>query len=132
MQYAFQTVPDSKPMLWTGRVIVTLAVLFFLFDAAMKLFMPALVVKATGWHAGVVVGLGVVLLISTVLYAIPLTAVLGAILITGYLGGAIATNLFVPVAPVLNISLAVIYGILLWGGLFLRDPRLRAILPMRR
>lgn len=132
MQYAIEAAPASKAMLWTGRIIVILATLFFLFDAAMKLFMPALVVKATNWHEGVVVSLGIVLLVSTVLYAIPRTSVLGAILITGYLGGAVATNLFVPVAPVLNISLAVIYGILVWGGLFLRDPQLRAILPVRR
>lgn len=131
MQYAIGAVVSSKPMLWMGRVIVTLAVLFFLFDAAMKLFMPGLVVKATGWHEGVVVGLGIVLLVSAVLYAIPRTAVLGAILITGYLGGAIATNLFLK-SPVYFNCLAVVYGVLLWGGLFLRDPPLRAILPVRR
>lgn len=131
MQYAIQTAPVSKPMFWTGRVIVILATLFFLFDAAMKLFMPALVVKATGWHASTVIGLGIVLLISTVLYAMPRTSVLGAILITGYLGGATATNLFLK-SPVYFNCLAVVYGVLLWGGLFLRDPPLRAILPVRR
>ncbi|MGH8292674.1 MAG: DoxX family protein [Gammaproteobacteria bacterium] len=118
-------------MLWTGRVIVILATLFFLFDAAMKLFMPALVVKATGWHAGVVIGLGIVLLISTVLYAVPRTSALGAILITGYLGGAVATNLFLK-SPIYFNCLAVIYGVLLWGGLFLRDSQLRGILPVQR
>lgn len=132
MQFAIQTVPVSKPMLWTSRVIVTLATLFFLFDGGMKVIMPGLVVQATHWHASVVIGLGITLLISTLLYAVPRTSVLGAILITGYLGGAVATNLFVPVAPVLNISLSVIYGILVWGGLFLRDPQLRGILPVRR
>ena len=78
----------------TGRVIVILAVLFFLFDALVKLIKPEMVVKATGWHEGMVIGLGITLLISAVLYAIPRSSVLGAILITGYLGGAIATNLF--------------------------------------
>ncbi|MGH9354267.1 MAG: DoxX family protein [Terriglobia bacterium] len=131
MQYVIQTAPTSKTMLWTGRIIVTLATLFFLFDGAMKLFIPELVVKATGWHSGVVISLGIVLLISTVLYAIPRTAVFGAILITGYLGGAIATNLFLK-SPVLYNCVAIVYGILLWGGLFMRDPPLRAILPVRR
>ena len=130
MQYPAQTV-NSKSMLWTGRVVVTLAVLFFLFDSSMKLIRPDLVIKATGWHAGVVIGLGVTLLISTILYVIPRTSVLGAILITGYLGGAMATNLFLK-SPVWFNCLAVVYGVLLWGGLFLRDPQLRAILPLRR
>ncbi|MGH8307634.1 MAG: DoxX family protein [Gammaproteobacteria bacterium] len=130
MQDAIQTAPTSKIMFWTGRVIVTLTTLFFLFDGAMKLFMPELVVKATGWHSGVIISLGIVLLISTVLYAIPRTAMLGAILITGYLGGAVATNLFMR-SPVLYNCLAVVYGVLLWGGLFLRDPPLRAIFPVR-
>ena len=130
MQYAIHTTPVPKPMLWTGRVIVVLAVLFFLFDGGMKLIMPAMVAKVTGWHAGVVVGLGITLLVSTVLYAIPRTSVLGAILITGYLGGAVATNLFLK-APVFYIVLAVIYGVLLWAGLYLRDPQLRALFPVR-
>ena len=98
---------NSKAMLWTGRVIVILAVLFFLFDAAMKLIAPGMVVKASGMHESVVISLGITLLISTILYAIPRTSVLGAILITGYLGGAIATNLFVK-SPVLFNCLAVV------------------------
>ncbi|MGA9852526.1 MAG: DoxX family protein [Gammaproteobacteria bacterium] len=118
-------------MLWTGRVIVTLVVLFFLFDSLMKVIKPALVVKASGWPESVVISLGVILLISTILYAIPRSSVLGAILITGYLGGAVATNLFLK-SPVLYNCLAVVYGVLLWGGLFLRDAQLRAILPLRR
>lgn len=131
MQHDTQTLPGSKTMLWTGRVIVILAVLYFLFDAAMKLIVPGMVVKASGWHESVVISLGITLLISTILYAIPRTSVLGAILITGYLGGAIATNLFLKSPDWFN-CLAVVYGILLWGGLFLRDPQLRAILPVRR
>lgn len=131
MQQDIQTVPGSKKMLWTGRVIVTLVVLFFLFDSLMKVIKPALVVKASGWPESVVISLGVILLISTILYAIPRSSVLGAILITGYLGGAVATNLFLK-SPVLYNCLAVVYGVLLWGGLFLRDAQLRAILPLRR
>jgi uncharacterized MnhB-related membrane protein len=130
MQYSSQT-GNLKAMLWTGRVIVILAVLYFLFDAAMKLIAPGMVVKVTGWHESMVISLGITLLISTILYAIPRTSLLGAILITGYLGGAIATNLFLK-SPLLFNCLAVVYGILLWGGLFLRDPRLRAIFPVQR
>ena len=130
MQNEIQTNHGSKPLLWTGRVIVTLATLFFLFDSLMKLIKPELVVKAAGRHESTVIGLGITLLISTILYAIPHTSVLGAILITGYLGGAIATNLFLK-SPVLFNCLAVVYGILLWGGLFLRDPQLRIVFPIR-
>lgn len=131
MSYKTSTSTTSKAMLWTGRVIVTLATLFFLFDAGMKLVVPEMVAKPTGWHTGTMVALGIILLISTILYALPRTAAFGAILITGYLGGAVATNLFVK-SPVLFNVLAVVYGVLLWGGLYLRDSQLRAILPVRR
>jgi hypothetical protein len=108
-----------------------LATLFVVFDGGMKAIMPALVVKVTVWHAGVAVGLGITLLVSTALYAIPHTMVLGVILITAYLGAPVATNRFLK-EPMLYIVLAVVYRVLLWGGLFLRDAQLRAILPMRR
>lgn len=85
----------SKTTLWIGRILSVLPILFLLFDAIMKLIKPDFVVKATvelGYPEGVIVGLGTILLISTALYAIPPTSVLGAILLTGYLGGAIATH----------------------------------------
>ena len=108
-----------------------MTVLYFMFDAAMKLIVPGMIVKVTGWHENTVIGLGITLLVSTILYAIPRASVLGAILITGYLGGAITTNLVLK-SPVWFNCLAVVYGILLWGGLFLRDPQLQTILPLRR
>ena len=117
-------------MLWTDRIIVILVTLSFMFDGGMKMIMPVMVAKVTGWHTAIVVGLGITLLVSTSLYAIPHTSIQGAILITCYLGGTIATNLF-PKAPVLYIVLAVVYGMLLWIGLFLRDAQIRAILSPR-
>jgi DoxX-like family len=124
-----QTARTSTKMLWAGRILSALPALFLLFDGAMKLVKPEFVVKATvelGYPESVIVGLGIVLLACTVVYLIPQTAVLGAILLTGYLGGAVATHvragdgLFPIVFPV-------IFGALLWGGLYLRDERLRSI-----
>ena len=125
---------QSTAMTWTGRVISALPVLFLLMDAVMKLVPPQFVVKATtelGYSERVIVPLGIVLLVSTLLYLIPATAVLGAILLTGYLGGAVATNVragrgwFPMLFPV-------VFGVLLWLGLWLREPRLRALVFWRR
>jgi len=110
-----------------------LPALFLLVDGVMKLIKPAVVVEATvqlGYPESVIVGLGIVLLVCTALYAIPRTAVLGAILLTGYLGGAVATHVRVG-DGVFPILFPVILGALLWGGLFLRDERLRALIPLR-
>jgi hypothetical protein len=102
-------------------------------DAVMKLFKPAFVVEATtrlGYQENVIVPLGIVLLVCTVLYIVPLTSILGAILLTGYLGGAVATHVHMHegVFPVL---FPVIIGALIWGGLYLRDSRIRAQIPLR-
>ena len=105
-----------------------------LLDAAMKFTKPEMVVKTTvdlGYPESVITGLGIVLLISTVLYLIPRTAVLGAILLTGYLGGAVATHVRVG-AGLFPICFPVVFVVLLWGGLFLRDERLRKLLPLVR
>jgi hypothetical protein len=127
------TVTVSKGMLWSGGVMSAVAVLFLLMDAVLKLVKPDIVVRTTvqlGYPESVILGLGLVLLTCTVLYLIPRTSVLGAILLTGYLGGAVATHvrvgdgLFAVVFPV-------IMGALLWGGLFLRDGRLRDLIPVR-
>lgn len=124
----------SKAAVWGGRAMSTLPVLFLLMDGVMKLVKPEVVVKGTtelGYPESVIVPLGVVLLACTVLYAIPRTAVLGAILLTGYLGGAVATHVRVG-NPLFSHTLFPIYfGALLWGGLVLRDVRLRAMLPFR-
>ncbi len=85
--------------------------------------------KELGYGEGVIVGLGIVLLVSTVLYVIPRTAVLGAILLTGYLGGAVATHVRVG-GPLFSIIFPIIFGVLIWGGLWLRDDRLRQLLPI--
>ena len=133
MQSVAQTAPASKKMLWAGRVVSAIPVLFLLLDGAAKLFKPAAVVEATvklGYPEGVILGLGLVLLICTVLYAVPRTAVLGAILLTGYLGGATATHVRVGDTP-FTILFPGIVGALLWGGLYLRDGRLRALIPLR-
>lgn len=123
----------SKPLLWTGRVFSGLAILFFLFDGAMKLVQPPPVVTYTlalGFPASEILGIGVVALISTVLYALPRTATFGAILLTGYLGGAIAAKVRIE-APLFDIVFALGFALFIWGGLYLREPRLRALLSWR-
>jgi hypothetical protein len=103
-------------------------------DGGMKLFEPAPVIKATlqlGYPESVIVGLGIVLPASTMLYLIPRTAPLGAVLLTGYLGGAVASNVRAGQPP-FNIIFSVVFGALLWGGLWLRDRRLRELLPLRQ
>ena len=122
--------PTSKAMLWTGRVMSALPALFLLFDGGMKLVKPEFVVKATvelGYAENVIVPLGIVLIACTVLYLIPQTKVWGAILLTDYLGGAVATHVRAGQGP-FEILFPVIFGALLWGGLTLRDARLRALL----
>jgi hypothetical protein len=124
----------SNKQLWAGRILSGLPAAFMLLDGGMKLFKPAPVVKATlqlGYAESVIVGLGAVLLASTLLYLIPRTALLGAVLMTGYLGGAVATNVRVG-TPLFNIIFPVFLGALLWGGLWFRDQRLRELLPLRR
>jgi hypothetical protein len=140
MQLAIETTPInntvvsfSRKTLWAGRIISTIPVLFLLLDSLMKVFPPEIVVKATldlGYQENVIVPLGLVLLTSTVLYIIPRTAVLGAILLTGYLGGAVATHVRVGDAP-FSMLFPVIVGSLLWLGLYLRDERLRTLVPLR-
>jgi DoxX-like protein len=115
---------------WTGRVVSGLVVLFLLFDGVMKLARPAFVVAATielGYPERTIVPIGVLLLVGVALYVVPRTAVLGAIWLTGYLGGAIATHVRVG-SPLLGYTLFPVYvGALLWGGLALRDARVRAL-----
>jgi len=134
MRPGIQTAPVSKKKLWAGRVISALPSLFLLMDAFGKFIKPAPVVEGTlllGYPASVILPLGIVLLVCTVLYSIPRTSVLGAILLTGYLGGAVATHVRVG-NPLFTHALFPIYvGALIWIGLFLRDERLRALIPLR-
>jgi hypothetical protein len=134
MHSAIQTAPVSKTSLWAGRVFSGLVVLFMLFDSSIKLMKLAPAVEGTaklGYPVNVVLSIGIVLFVCTVLYAIPRTSILGAILLTGYLGGAVASNVRVE-NPLFGYVLFPVYvGVLLWLGLFLRDVRLRALIPLR-
>ena len=115
----------STRMLWAGRILSGLPALFLLLDGAMKLVKPRFVVDATvqlGYPESVILGLGIVLLACTALYLIPRTSVLGAILLTGYLGGATASHVRAG-DPIFTILFPVIFGVLIWGGLFLREER---------
>lgn len=117
---------------WAGWIISGLAAAFFLMDAVMKFAKPAAVVEAmarTGWPMDLSATLGAILLICTVLYLIPRTAVLGAILLTGYLGGAVATNLRLHNPLFTNTLFPVYFGVLAWVGLWLREHRCRAVFP---
>ena len=126
-------VPISRGRVWTGRMITGLISAFMLLDAVMKFAKPAPVAAAfarTGWPIELSITLGAILLISTILYLIPRTAVVGAILLTGYLGGAVATHLRMS-DPLFSHTLFGVYlGIALWGGLWLRDGRVRNLLPI--
>jgi hypothetical protein len=120
----------SNAQLWTGRILSALLVLFLLMDGTMKLFKPAAVVQATGqlgYPERDIVPIGVVLLLCTLLYILPRTAVFGAILLTGYLGGAIASQVRAG-NPVFNVVFAALLACLLWLGLWLRDARVRKLL----
>jgi hypothetical protein len=131
---ATQATPVSKGRLWAGRILSALPVLFLLTDGVMKLLKPAPVVETTarlGYPASTLTGLGILLILCTLLYVIPRTSILGAILLTGYLGGAVATHVRVG-DPLFSHALFPTYlGILLWGGLYLREERLRALIPLR-
>lgn len=130
-----ETAPVSPGALWTGRVISGLVVVFLLVDGAIKLVPIDAVTEASaqlGIPAHLARTLGVLTLIGTILYAVPQTSVLGAIVLTGYLGGAIYTHLRVD-SPLFTHTLFGVYlGLLIWGGLYLRDRRVRALIPWRR
>ncbi len=133
MESSNQTAPTSKKMLWTGRIISALPALFLLLDGIMKLIKPAPVVEATvrlGYPESVILGLGIVLIASTLLYLFPRTSILGAILLTGYLGGTVATHVRVS-DNLFSVLFPVFFGLLIWGGLYLRDDRLRTLIPLR-
>ena len=120
----------STAMIWVGRVVSAIPVLMLSLSASMKLTRSAAAVEGfthLGWPDSLSFGLGIVELTCTILYVIPRTAVLGAILLTGYLGGATATHLRIG-EPV---YMAVLLGVLVWAGLWLREGRLRALIPLR-
>jgi hypothetical protein len=134
MPTSIQTIPVSKAKLRTGSILSGLIVLFLTFDAVLKFVKPAPVIQAfaqTGWPDRLAVPLGIILLTCTALYAIPRTSILGAILLTGYLGGAVATHLRAGDPLFSHVLFPVYMGVLLWAGLYLREDRLRALVPLR-
>lgn len=134
MQSATQSASTSKTRPWAGLIMSGIVVLFLLLDAIGKLLKPRAVVEGTvqlGYPESSIVGIGIVLLVCTIAYAVPRTSVFGAVLLTGYLGGAVASNLRVSHPLFTYILFPVYVGVLLWGGLYLREPRLRALLPFR-
>lgn len=123
-----------KSHLWTGRVLSGLVVLFLLVDGVMKLFKPPIVITTTaqlGVPESVITLLGALLVGSTILYLIPRTSVLGAILLTGYFGGAIMTQLRVGNPLFSHVLFPVYLGIMVWGGLYARDLGVRALIPLK-
>lgn len=127
-------ISPSKAALWTGRIISALVVSFLVFDGVIKVIKDPHVLAAAvevGYPPSSMVWIGALLLACTLLYAIPRTTVLGAMLLTGYLGGAVATNVRIS-HPVFECIFPVIFGVLTWGGLFLRDPMLREMIPFRK
>ena len=134
MQAATYTVPTSRTTLWVGYAISALGVLFLLLDAVIKVLRLAPAIEATvqlGYPEHLVLTIGLVELACLIVYMIPRTAVLGAILMAGYLGGAVTTHLRIGSEP-FAVFFPVILGLMLWGGLYLRDPQLRALIPLRR
>jgi uncharacterized membrane protein YphA (DoxX/SURF4 family) len=127
-----QPATTPKWMIWAGRVISALPVLMLLMSGVMKFHLPQDAVKQMseiGWQPNVAPALGIVELGSTLLFIIPQTATLGAILLTGYLGGAAATH--VRVADYSHLPIPIVLGVLVWVGLYLRDARVRALAPLR-
>lgn len=116
--------------IWASRILTALSALFLLMDGGMKLFKPPFVIEPTarlGYPEFTIVGIGVTLLVCTVLYLIPRTAALGAILLTGYLGGAVASNVRAG-TPLFNMVFPMLFGVMAWASLVLRDKRLESIL----
>ena len=143
MQTARQIVPEqvspaakttaqpSKKAIWLGRIMSALPVLLLIFSATLKFIKPAGVVQGLE-HAGIPLHLatpiGIIEIACALMYAIPRTAVLGAILVTGYMGGATLTHVRIGEPWVVE----VLVGVFAWGGLYLRDPRIRELIPLRR
>jgi hypothetical protein len=131
MSAHIQAASVTGKRLWAGRILSGFAVLFLLFDGVTKVLKSAAVLEASarlGYPEGVIPGIGLLLLACTLAYVIPRTAILGAILLTGFLGGAVATHVRVG-APLFPVAFSVAFGVLIWAGLFLRRSEVRALLP---
>ena len=126
---------DSQAAIWTGRVMSGLIVAFMLFDCLTKLALERHVLQATlplGYPISSIRPIGAILLAITVLYAVPRTSAWGAILLTGFLGGAVASKVRVADPLFGSVLFGVYFAVLAWGGLYLRDDRLRRLLSLRR
>ncbi len=133
MRAAMRTAPAATPAIWAGRGLSALAALFPAFDGGIKVLQRAPATEGTvqlGYTAGLVLPLGPLQLACPAAYLAPRTAPLGAVLLTGFLGGAVATHLRVG-SPPFPLVFPIIIGALLWGGLALRDTRVRALLGAR-
>jgi hypothetical protein len=121
----------SSLQMWAGRVLSAVAVLFFAMDAAMKILRTPPAVDFTvgklGYPQSAVAAIGITLLLFTILYVIPRTSVLGVVLLTAYLGGAVASNVRIG-APPFNVAFPIVFAVLVWAGLALRDRRLKELL----
>jgi hypothetical protein len=135
MQTASEASPISGGARWTGLILSGVVIVFLLLDGAMKLVPLDVVIETSaqlGLGAHLARPLGIITLACTILYAIPRTSVLGAILLTGYMGGAIATHVRVGSPLFSHVLFGVYLGLMIWGGLYLRDDRVRALIPFTR
>ena len=131
MQSSTQDSNISKKMVWAGRIVSAIPVLMLTFSAVVKLMKPVDVLTEfarLGYPESVIIGIGILELLCTVVYVIPRTSILGAILLTGYLGGATATHVRIG-DPFIY---PVIFGVLVWAGLYLRDAQVRSLIPLRK
>lgn len=125
----------TKAQLWSGRIISGLVIIFLVFDAVVKIVFLRDMPEASqqlGWSTEMATPLGVLLAVCTLLYAFPRTAFLGAILLTGYLGGAVATHMRIASPVFSHVLFGVYLGMAIWGGLYLRSPVLRDLMPWHR
>jgi hypothetical protein len=130
-----ETAQPGKAASRAGWVLSIVAILFMLFDAGGKLVLESHVVEATtkiGYPVATIRPIGIIALICTILYAVPRTSILGAVLLTGFYGGAVASKVRIEDPLFSSILFGVYFGLLVWGGLYLRDGRLRRLIPFRR
>jgi len=133
MQSSTQSAPVSRASLWAGRVISALLVAFLLFDGITKIVKEGHVLEAFaqfGYPGSLAPVIGTILVVCVAVYVVPPTSILGAILVTGYLGGATEVNVRAG-NPLFETLFPIIFGMLVWGGLYLRDPQLRMFIPLR-
>jgi hypothetical protein len=135
MTIAADTAPTAKPMLWTGRALTGVFTAFMAMDIAIKLVGMKVVddtMVQMGWPTTLSRPIGVMELICVALYLFPRTSVIGAVLMTAILGGAVATHVRIGDPLFSHILLGVYLGLFMWGGLYLRDARVRRVMPLMR